>query len=90
MGTGATIKILVNGNLTEEHTVVLYGDVDGDGVIGVIDLLKMKKHILNMRLLTGVELIAGNIDRSSDSSVDVLDLLQEKRHLLKISTINQY
>ncbi len=89
IGTGAMVKLSVNGSLTEQFTVILYGDTDGDGLITVIDLLKMKKHVLSLKSLTGSGLLAGNADRCPDGTVDVIDILATKKHLLKIKSIHQ-
>ncbi|OJU15418.1 MAG: hypothetical protein BGN88_07900 [Clostridiales bacterium 43-6] len=88
-GSGAIVKITQNGTIVSQYIVILYGDVDGDGTIGVIDLLKIKKHILGMRILTGYSLAAADTDRSNDHSINAIDLLVLKKHLLKIAPVKQ-
>ncbi len=62
----------------------LLGDVDGDGEIGLIDLLKAQKHILGAELLTGDS--HDRADTNGDGVVDETDrdwiqgyLLQEDK-----------
>ena len=82
VGTGYTFR-------TDEQkfNLLIRGDVDGDGSISAIDLLYVKRHMLNVKKLTGVYLQAANVN--SDSNVDAIDLLYIKRHILKIYTISQ-
>lgn len=89
IATGMKVKILNNGSEEENHTIVLYGDVDGDGTISVIDLLKIKKNLLGMISLTGANKVAANLDRDELEDVSVIDLLFLKQHLLKIKLISQ-
>ncbi len=84
---GTDCKVNINGG--KNITVVLYGDVDGNGIINVIDLVYIKKHVLKMQPLEGANLIAGNVDKSEDASLNVNDILLVKMHLLKIKYINQ-
>jgi hypothetical protein len=66
---------------------VIYGDVSGDGVISVSDMLAVKKHLVGLNLLTGDYLKAGKVTRQS--SIEVGDLAAIKSNILKISTISQ-
>ena len=45
LNVGDTISI-TSGEETKTYTVILYGDVNGDGKINALDLLKIQKHIL--------------------------------------------
>ncbi|OJU18407.1 MAG: hypothetical protein BGN88_04690 [Clostridiales bacterium 43-6] len=89
MGTGCVIKIKQNGSPKEQYTVIVYGDVDGDGTISVLDLISIKRHLLKQTLLTGNSYISANVDREANGSVNVIDLLKVKKHLLKMIQIRQ-
>ncbi|OJU08255.1 MAG: hypothetical protein BGN88_01190 [Clostridiales bacterium 43-6] len=90
VGTSTKVQIYENDAQISEYTVILYGDVDSDGKITAIDMLKIKKKLLKMPLtLNEYEAIAADCSVQKDGSIDVFDLLAMKRHLLKIEFINQ-
>lgn len=85
-GTLATGDIIeVDGS--KRYEVVIYGDIDGDSKISVVDLLYIKKYILGDMSLNPVNKEAADI--SKDGKVDVVDLLLLKKQLLNEYTINQ-
>ncbi len=84
--TGMTVSITLDGK-TSDYTVVVYGDVTGDGQINVLDLLAIQKHILNLNLKTDYYKIA--CDANKNGEVNVLDLLLVQKHILGLSTISQ-
>lgn len=89
VATGNQILIVnKDGKEVKRYTVVIYGDVDGDGSITSLDLLYVKRHIVAVRELSGAYLAAADADRLLDG-ITVLDMLHIKRHLLGITTINQ-
>lgn len=90
VGTGdkAVIKN-ANGEIVIEYTFILYGDVDGDGVINIKDALLLRKHNLKSRLLTGAYLIAANVDRGTDNVINIKDALILRKFNLGQRTINQ-
>ncbi|QWT55084.1 SH3 domain-containing protein [Christensenella sp. MSJ-20] len=76
-----------NGDLQKEYGIVIYGDASGDGVITVLDLLRVQKQILGTIKLEGSYLKAADVSRNG--TVDVLDLLRIQKHILGSSTITQ-
>lgn len=85
-GTLATGDI-VEVDSSKRYEVVIYGDIDGDSKISVVDLLYLKKYILGDMALKAVNKEAADI--SKDGKVDVVDLLLLKKQLLNEYTINQ-
>ncbi|MHB1454090.1 MAG: S8 family serine peptidase [Saccharofermentanales bacterium] len=82
IGTGTRIQLLGSRNqVVDELTVVIYGDVNGDGSVNALDLLAIKKKLLGQSQLTGASAEAGNINRDA-SGVNALDLLAIKKQLL--------
>lgn len=77
--TGSIIKIKDATN-TYTSTVVIYGDISGDGDINAIDLLYMRKYLLKNYNLTGANLQAAKIAKKSD--VGAADLLYLRKYLL--------
>ncbi len=58
------------------------GDTDGDGDITINDLAQIKLHLIETRLLDGIDKIAADIDE--DGKVTINDLAQIKRIILEI------
>lgn len=84
-GTGTTIEISYPVNAT--YTVIIYGDVTGDGNISIGDLAGIKQHLLRSVVLSGSYAISADVTRNS--LVSVSDLITVKKHLLGINYINQ-
>ncbi|MBO4652161.1 MAG: cadherin-like beta sandwich domain-containing protein [Lachnospiraceae bacterium] len=82
VGTGWTLK-----TATKTIPVIIYGDVNGDGVITALDLLYVKRHILGISTLSGVTATAAAV--KSEGTIAAIDLLYIKRHILGISEISQ-
>lgn len=91
-GAVATGDVLVctkaDGTQAAKYYFVVYGDLDGDGVIGSMDLLAMKRHILGIKSLGYLESVAADVDKAMDG-VTAMDLLNLKRHILNIKAIQQ-
>lgn len=82
IGTGD--KITYNG---ETYLVVVYGDLTGDGIIDIADLLKMRKYLLGDGNLSGVYKESARVTK--DNEIDVADLLKMRQYLLGDSEISQ-
>lgn len=65
--------------------VIKYGDVNKDNSIDTLDLLAVKKHLLNLDVLVDRNLKAADVNK--DGNVDTLDLLMIKKHLLGIESL---
>lgn len=87
IGTGCALHVTRGDTLFAIHPILIVGDVNGDGNISVIDLLRVQQHLLNMRTLTDSWFAAADV--SADNKISVIDLLRIQRHLLQISTIEQ-
>lgn len=83
IATGDIIEV----DQTKRYEVVVYGDIDGDAKISVVDLLYLKKYILGDMSLNQANKKAADI--SKDGKADVVDLLLLKKQLLNEYTINQ-
>ncbi len=81
IGTGTTFTY--NG---ETYTAVVYGDLNGDGIINSGDLLKMRQHLLGTSTLNGAYLEAA---RLVNNNINSADLLRLRQHLLGTNKISQ-
>lgn len=86
VGTGNIISV-TNGSQSYSYTVIIYGDVNGDGAITALDLLKIQKHIIGSSSLSGAYLEAANVKKSGQ--VSALDLLKVQKHIIGESSIQQ-
>ena len=87
VGTGDVV-VVTNGTQTQQFTVIVYGDVNGDGSITALDLLKVQKHILKSTELTGCHLQAANVKKSG-TTVTALDLLKLQKHIIGAAMLAQ-
>ena len=85
IGTG--YKITIKGSAEETFEVVIYGDVSGDGNIGPLDLLLVRRELLKTENLSGSYELAA--DPNKDNNITALDLLLVQRHILKAESIEQ-
>lgn len=83
IATGDIIEI----DSKKTFQVVVYGDINGDANISVVDLLFIKKYILGEINLAEPNKKAADINK--DGKVDVVDLLLIKKYLLQEYNINQ-
>ena len=77
--TGTKIKI-VTAMETKSFTMIVNGDLSGDGAITILDLLQIQKYLLGDKKLTKESTLAA--DTSGDGKVTILDLLQVQKYLL--------
>lgn len=79
IGTGYKLVKEVNGS-TSTYTIVVLGDVNGDGIINSADLLKIRQHLLKSLNLSGPNFTSADINQ--DTIINSADLLRERQHLL--------
>lgn len=87
VGTGNLLQLIRSDTLAASYSVVIRGDVSGDGTINSLDLLKIQKHILGVSTLSGAAAEAA--DANADGEVNARDLLRTQRHILGLTTIEQ-
>lgn len=82
IGTGD--KISFNG---KTYTVIVYGDLTGDGEINSADLLKMRQYLLGKTSLSSAYKEAAHL--ANDDKVNSADLLKLRQYLLGKTKISQ-
>lgn len=75
------------GNVSSEYKIILYGDVNGDGEINILDIVTLKRYMLDMTTLDGAYYKAADANR--DGSVGILDIVALKKNILGIGYITQ-
>lgn len=88
VGTGTVVQIVDEADaILTQKQVLLYGDINGDAKIDIVDMLYMKRHILGVAPLDDIKCRAADIN--SKDAVDIVDMLYMKRHILGFSKISQ-
>lgn len=82
IGTGSRIKL--NG---QSYTVVVYGDLTGDGEVSIADLVKMRQYLLGKTNLSEAYKEAANVDNKS--GVSIADLVKVRQYLLGKTKLSQ-
>lgn len=76
ISTGVQIKV----GKTLQYTLIVIGDIDKDTRITINDLAKLKLHLIESELLTGMELKAAYVDNDDEATIN--DLAQLKLILI--------
>jgi len=87
VGTGMTIKLIIDGVEKDSKTIVILGDVNGDGVIDTWDDADILSHYVGFISLTDAKLIAADINK--DGEVDTWDDADVLSHYVGIKYIHE-
>ena len=88
MMTGDKVTVYgAAGNTFFEGTVLLYGDVNGDGNLRMSDMIKVRNHILGSGKLKGTLLEAA--DCNHDGNIRMSDMIKIRNEILGTGTIAQ-
>ena len=89
IGTGDIIAITdANGLDYDKYVILVYGDVNGDSKINLLDFVIIKNQILRGDRLEGLFLEAADV-RPKTEGVDLLDFVGMKNYILKGTEIEQ-
>lgn len=81
-------KVTITGTDGKKtYTVLIYGDVDGDGVIDKVDLLNIQSKVFGYSKFDVLKTEVADIDRNG--TVDKKDLLAVQSHVFGYSQIKQ-
>lgn len=71
-------------NDDKDDSPSILGDLNGDGEIDTMDASLLKRHLLEIKYLTGIALL--NADMNDDGIIDTIDYTLMRRYILKITT----
>ena len=81
-------KIKIKTSVEEKsYTLVIYGDVNGDGKISSVDYISIKNHIMDTESLSENELKYA--DANKDGKVNSIDYISIKNHIMDVEKIVQ-
>lgn len=86
IATNMKFTLLFN-NQEYHYTVVVKGDVNGDGLIYATDYVKIKNHIMGKTTLSGAYLLAADIN--NDNRIYATDYVRIKNYIMGKGTIGQ-
>lgn len=87
ISSGQKIQIVYQNKVVDEYTLILKGDLTGDGKINIMDIVKYKRQLLHVEDLSGISLLAG--DLNGDGKINIMDYVVIKRHILNIEKVPQ-
>ena len=86
--TGDKIKIFKTDDaLFMEKVIIIYGDINGNGSIDAIDLIRLQKQQINLLEISGVYAVAADVNK--DKSMTAVDLIRIQKHLIQLIKIEQ-
>lgn len=80
VGTGAVVKLIINGSLKDSKIAFIRGDVNGDGNITLFDAICIFSHLIGKEPLTGYNALAADTDESG--SISLFDAIKIFQYLL--------
>lgn len=83
-GDIVTIK---SGNETKSYSIVIYGDVNGDGSIKASDYVFIKNYIMGTKSLSGANLKAADVNK--DGSIKASDYVLIKNNIMGKYSLTQ-
>jgi len=89
VGTGMKLVVEKTGEKPEEYTIVIYGDVNGDGNISMSDITAIIKHIVRKSILTNEKLVAANVDKDINGQANMSDITTIIKHIVRKTSIEQ-
>lgn len=88
VGTSAKVLFIKDTQTIFEYTIVIYGDLTGEGNINNADKNVLYKHLFGKKELTGYFKMAADVNH--DGIINTLDLLLLNNYIEGISEIDQY
>lgn len=84
VGTGAIIKLIMNDKEYDSKTLIVLGDVNGDGEVSIPDRMQAQSYVLGNEL-TEAQMIAADVTR--DRSIEINDVMLIQAHILELQDI---
>ena len=80
VGTGCLLNTLLNDSVTSSHGIVVYGDVTGDGVASITDMVQLVMHFSEKKIFSEkIQQVAADVDY--DKKVSIQDAISLASHV---------
>lgn len=91
VGTGSTINFILTdtNDVIETYTILIFGDIDGNGKLDSMDMYKVVQHLLGNKILQAPYLNVANTSRDDKNLIDSMDMYYIIQQLLGNSKIKQ-
>ena len=87
VGTGFKVQLIYEDTVLDELTIIVRGDLTGDGQINNTDYVKLKNYILKKTTFNEIEMKAGDLTQSN--TIVTTDYVKMKNYILKkINSVN--
>ena len=86
VASGDKLKIKTDRE-EKTYTLIIYGDVNGDGKIAATDYVLIKNHIMDVKKLNDFEKLCADFNR--DNKVLATDYVAIKNHIMDVKKITQ-
>ncbi|MBN2883747.1 MAG: InlB B-repeat-containing protein [Clostridia bacterium] len=80
LATGMIVRLIINDIVADELVISVLGDVSGDGIIDITDILYIRAIILDTYTMNSYEEPAADINL--DTYIDITDILYVRAHIL--------
>lgn len=81
VGTGTKVEILgLDNQLISTYTIVIYGDVNGDGKISASDYVFIKNHIMSVNILSNIQKSGADVNK--DAKISASDYVFIKNYIM--------
>lgn len=88
LGTGSVITVLDNDGVTKyKYTVVMYGDVNGDGNVNSVDYVNIKNYVMKKNQLSSVSLKGADVNKNGIT--DAVDYVIIRNYIMGKTNISQ-
>lgn len=88
VGTGAVVQFILNGyQSSNQYTLIIFGDVNGDAEINIADVTSAFRHVMKRDELSSYKLSASDVNK--DGETNIADVSIVFRHVMGRSNIVQ-
>ena len=85
--TGDVLQLYKGDKLFADYPIVIYGDVNADGKVSLMDMIAIQRQLVKLSNLEGTYLEA--TDANADGKCSLMDMVSIQRQLVKLSDIKQ-
>ena len=85
--TGDVLQLYKESELYEDYQIIIYGDVNADGKVSLMDMIAIQRHLVKLSNLEEIYLTAS--DANHDDKCSLMDMISIQRHIIKLDNIKQ-